>query len=72
MLRGYWNAATGSSLIADPQINLNAGSPLWHPTILSLSIRQNVAGLWLKCGAKSPKSAASSRRKNKRADATIC
>jgi hypothetical protein len=27
MLRGYWNAAMGSSLIADPQTNLNAGSP---------------------------------------------
>jgi hypothetical protein len=34
---------------------LNAGSPHWHPAIQSVTIRQNVAGLWLKYGAKSPK-----------------
>jgi hypothetical protein len=33
---------------------------------------QNVAGLWLKYGAKSPKIEASLRRKNKIHDATIC
>jgi hypothetical protein len=30
------------------------GSPLWHPAIQSLTYCQNVAGLWLKYGAKSP------------------
>jgi hypothetical protein len=63
--------ATGSSWIADPT-PMNTGSPHWHPAIQRLLIRQNVAGLWLKCGAEAPKIEASSRRKNKKLDATIC
>jgi len=37
--------------IADPN-QKNAGSPHWHPTIHCVDVRQNVAGLWLKYGAK--------------------
>ncbi len=50
----------------------NAGSPHWHPTIQSLSIRQIVAGLWLKYGVSRAKISASSRRKITSHDATIC
>jgi hypothetical protein len=32
---------------------VNAVSPLWHPAIQHLTYCQNVAGLWLKYGAKS-------------------
>jgi hypothetical protein len=36
-----------------------AGSPPWRPAIQCLRYRQNVAGLWLKYGAKSLKIEAS-------------
>ena len=51
--------------------HLNADSPHWHPAIQCLLIRQIVAGLWLKYGAKSPKIGANLRRENKPRDATI-
>ncbi|MGH6777711.1 MAG: hypothetical protein ACRECL_06850 [Bradyrhizobium sp.] len=33
----------------------NAGNPHWHPTIQCVAVCQNVAGLWLKYGAKDGK-----------------
>jgi hypothetical protein len=47
-------------------------SPRWHPTIQRLHNSQNVAGLWLKYGAKSLKIEVSGRRKILWGDATIC
>jgi len=49
-----------------------AGSPHWHPTIQRLLNSQNVAGLWLKYGAKFLKIEASALRKILWGDATIC
>jgi len=33
---------------------MNTGSPHWHPAIQCIRYSQNVAGLWLKYGAKPP------------------
>jgi hypothetical protein len=42
---------------------MTAGSPLRHPTIQCSAGSQNVAGLWLKYGTKSPKNTVYWRRK---------
>jgi len=51
---------------------MNTGSPLWHPAIQCLAYSQNVAGLWLKYGAKTPNIWTSLRRKILPHRATIC
>jgi hypothetical protein len=71
MFPGRKEKATGSWKIADPW-SLLAGSPHWHPTIQCVLNSQNVAGLWLKYGAKSLKVETSSRCKILFGDATIC
>jgi hypothetical protein len=38
---------TKDHLSIAPSDQKNAGSPHWHPAIQRLTIRQNVAGLWL-------------------------
>jgi hypothetical protein len=71
MLVGHRKRTKDHLSIAPPD-QKNAGSPHWHPTIHSSSIRQNVAGLWLKYGARPAKTTASLRRKISSRDATIC
>ena len=72
MFLGRKEKAMNSSLVADPLRSVNAGSPHCRPAIQCLCNSQNVAGLWLKYGAKSLKSRTSSRCKKLSPDATIC
>ena len=46
--------------------------PLWYPVIQCLTYRQNVAGLWLKYGAKAPFIGTSWARKILVRDVMIC
>jgi hypothetical protein len=71
MFPGCKEKAKGSWKIADPSVVLNAGSPL-APGDSMHTYRQNVAGLWLKYGAKSLKIETSSQCEIQFGDATIC
>jgi hypothetical protein len=64
--------AMGSWMIADPLSIGMPTAPAGNPAIQYLVIRQNVAGLWLKCGVCPANIAASLRRKILPDDATIC
>jgi hypothetical protein len=64
--------AMGSWMIADPLSIGTPTTPTGNPAIQYLVIRQNVAGLWLKYGVKSPKIETSLRCGILLGDATIC
>jgi hypothetical protein len=64
--------AMGSWMIADPLSIGRPAAPTGNPAIQYLVIRQNVAGLWLKYGVKSPKIETSLRCGILLGDATIC
>jgi hypothetical protein len=64
--------AMGSWMIADPLSIGRPAAPTGNPAIQYLVIRQDVAGLWLKYGVKSPKIETSSRCGILLEDATIC
>jgi hypothetical protein len=64
--------AMGSWMIADPLSIGMPTAPAGNPAIQYLVIRQNVAGLWLKYGVKSPKIGTSLLCGILVGDATIC
>jgi hypothetical protein len=64
--------AMGSWMIADPLSIGRPAAPTGNPAIQYLVIRQDVAGLWLKYGVKSPKIETSLRCGILLDDATIC
>jgi hypothetical protein len=71
MFLGCEEKATDSWKSPIPEV-LTPGSPHWHPAIQCLRYSQNVAGLWLKYGAKSLKNETFQRCKILFDDATIC
>jgi hypothetical protein len=64
--------AMGSWMIADPLSIGRPAAPTGNPAIQYLVIRQDVAGLWLKYGVKSPKTETSLWCRILLGDATIC
>jgi hypothetical protein len=71
MFLGRKGQATGPWMIADPLVDEPRQPPLASGDSIPI-FRQNVAGLWLKYGAKSLKIETSSRYKILLLDATIC
>ncbi len=55
-----------------PDLDESRQPPNWHPAIQCIFVCQNVAGLWLKYGARSAKIETSLRREILLHVATIC
>ena len=63
MFLGRVGKGDGFIELASPRVDEHRQPPLWHPDIQRLAYSQNVAGLWLKYGAKTPNIWTSLRRK---------